>query len=671
MQDDQSFGLAAGFGPVEEATWRAQVDRERKGAPFERLLTKTPEGIDIKPLYHAGNAAASAFPVSRRGEDAGREGYWEIRQPCDLPSPGEANAALLQDLWRGADGVLLEVSAPWRGRGVSLRDIGELDEALAGVWMDQAPLAVDAGAGGLCAAAARLALARRRGLPWAQLRGDLLLDPLAAAARGEAIPGGVTRMMARSAHVAAWCGANSPGLRALSVDVGPYDDAGASLRWSLAMAMSSGVAWLRALEGEGLPLSLVGSQLLFRLRIGPKFLMGIAALRAARAMWARITEASGLEAAPMRIEARLGWRALTRRDPWVNLLRVTAACFAGSVGGANIFVSDPMDAALDGVGELGRRMARNTQLVMQRETGLAGVLDPAGGSWAVETLTAELAEGAWETFQEIERGGGALEALRRGDVARAAEASWAARSRALARRVAPITGVSAFPDLREAALSVEAPSPAPARAVVAPEAARRAAVEAAASGSGEGLLEALIEAAGEGASLGLLSSALGAAEAWPGLPRRREAAGFEALRDRSDAALEGVGARPGVFLVCLGPRAEFGAREGFMRNLLEAGGLEALGGEPCDGPAAAAASLEASGARIAALCGSDERYVVEVEEFAAALRGAGAARVVLAGRPPEGAEARWRAAGVTDFVFLGVDALEALEALWGAVEEAR
>src|SRR5215218_2347470 len=177
----------------------------------------------------------------------------------------------------------------------------------------------------------------------------------------------------------------------------------------------------------------------------------IAALRAARRLWDRVGEVSG--AAPdlraQRQHAVTSSVMTTKHDPWVNLLRTTVACFAAGVGGADVVTVQPFDAALGLPDAFSRRIARNTQNLLVEEGHLARVLDPAGGSWYVESLTDSLARAAWDWFTEIERAGGLAAALDSGLVGDRIAAAWDDRAERLAHRTDALTGVSGFPNLTE------------------------------------------------------------------------------------------------------------------------------------------------------------------------------------------------------------------------------
>jgi methylmalonyl-CoA mutase len=262
---------------------------------------------------------------------------------------------------------------------------------------------------------------------------------------------------------------------------------------------------------------------------------------------------------------------MTRRDPWVNMLRTTIATLAAGVGGADAVTVLPFDHAVGLPDAFARRIARNTSTILVEESHLSRVIDPAGGSWYVERLTDELAHAGWEFFRHIEQLGGQAAALRSGRLAEDLAETWAARSAKLAERREPITGVSEFPNLGEKPVQ-RAPAPEPP--------------------SG-------------------------------GLPRVRRDEAYEALRARSDAHLAATGSRPRIFLATIGPAAAHTARSTFASNLFQAGGIEPV----------TSGSFEESGATEACLCSSDALYEEQAAQTAATLRAAGAGHVFLAGRP--------------------------------------
>jgi methylmalonyl-CoA mutase len=370
----------------------------------------------------------------------------------------------------------------------------------------------------------------------------------------------------------------------------------------------------------------------------------------------------------MRIHARVSKRVLTLRDPYVNLLRNTIACFAASIGGAEAITSVPFDSVAGPPDAVSRRIARNTMLVLQEEAHLNRVIDPPGGSWYLDWLTDQVAEKAWGIFQEVERRGGMLPAIQSGWVAKQIDSAFVPRAKNLARRKEGITGVSEFPTVGEVPVIRRAPDRVTLRA-----AAMQRLAHARRSGSALRALAAdwrdagpimatAVEAAEQGASIGQMAAALGY-HAEPTvispLTPHPFAEPFEALRGASDTWQATHGSRPRVFLANMGPVAHHTARAAYAKNFFEAGGFEVIGNDGSRDAAAAATAFIKSGATIAVICSSDKLYPEVVPQLAPRLRAAGAGTVVLAGNPGAN-EPAWRGAGVDRFIFIKCDVLAIL-----------
>jgi methylmalonyl-CoA mutase len=390
-------------------------------------------------------------------------------------------------------------------------------------------------------------------------------------------------------------------------------NAGGSEAQELGFALASAVAYLRALDDSGMPLEAARDAIYFRLAADADQFLTVAKFRAARKLWTRVETACELAPKPALVTAETAWRMMTRRDPYVNMLRTAVAITAAGFGGADAITVLPHTAPLGLPDGLARRIARNTQLVLLEESNLARVADPAAGSGAIETLTQNLCTAAWSAFQDIEKSGGAWAALETGALQHSVATVRAERQKAVARSKDVLTGTNVFPNLHESLSAVLAPAP-PAPATT------------------------------------------GAA-----LPRIRLAEPFEYLRERSDKILASAGARPKIFLANLGTLAQFGARAAFAKNFFEAGGIETIGGE--GDSIALAAAYKAAGTPLACLCSSDKVYEKEAAVAAQALKAAGARHIFLAGRPGE-LEAALRAAGVQSFIYEGCDVLATLNATY-------
>jgi methylmalonyl-CoA mutase len=345
----------------------------------------------------------------------------------------------------------------------------------------------------------------------------------------------------------------------------------------------------------------------------------------------------------------------------VNLLRNTVACFAAGLGGAEAITSVPFDAVAGPPDSMSRRIARNTLHVLREEGHLHRIIDPAGGSWYLDWLTDRLAESAWRIFQEVERGGGMLQAIRSGWVARQIDSAFAPRARNLARRKEGITGVSEFPNVGEATVS----RPAPDREALRKDAARRVANARPLTLAPFVLNQAptwAVKAAATGASIGQLARGLAFHQepaAVAPLSPHMFAAPFEELRDASDAWQTAHGRRPRVFLANLGPVVHHTARATYSKNFFEAGGFEVIGNDGFRDADAAAHAFAGSGAGVAVICSSDKLYPELVPQAAPKLKAAGARCVVLAGNPGAN-ETAWKSAGVDRFIFIKCDVLAIL-----------
>lgn len=620
---DDGLSLAAEFPDASRAQWQSLVEgvlrkagKDVSGEAVEDALsTILEDGLTTRPLYTAPDAPG-AFgdavglpgfaPFTRGAAPAGAvAGGWDVRQRHTRPDAVRTNEAVLADLENGVTSLWLAVGD---ASGVPAAALGT---ALQGVFLDLAPVVLDAGPDTEAAADALFALYEERGVPREAARGNLGADPLGHVARtGD--PGALDTHTAAAARLARRAHEEYPGLRALTVDALPYHEAGGSAAQELGASLATGVAYLRALTEAGLPVDAACGQLEFRYAATADQFLTIAKLRAARRLWSRVAEVCGATAtvAAQRQHAVTSPVMMSRRDPWVNMLRTTVATLAAGVGGADSVTVLPFDHALGLPDAFARRIARNTSTILMEESHLSRVVDPAGGSWYVERLTAELAEAAWSWFQELERAGGQAAALASGMVGERLAATWQVRATALARRREPITGVSEFPLLSETPVERD---PAP------------------------------------GAPSG-------------GLPRVRRDEAYEALRARSDAHLAATGARPKVFLAALGPAAAHTGRVTFAANLFQAGGIEPVHDPApagCSDAGSVAGAFARSGAQAACLCSSDALYEEQAAAAAAALKAAGASTVFLAGRPgPQ--EQAFTQAGVDAFVFAGGDAVAVL-----------
>jgi len=657
---DGEVTFAAAFPPATAEQWRAVVDKALKGAPFEkRLVTRLYEGIAVQPLYTADDWDASGdpsgFPGSSpftRGGHAGGAGTegWEVLTEHTLPDPKQVNKAILADLMRGATAIDLHFDRTDEP-GIVIDTLDDLDLALDEVLLDLVPFSLDAGRNAVAAAAMLAALWRRRSVPPAEAQGAFDVDPIGTLATSGSLPESLEHALARLTELAIWTSESHAKVTAVGIDSSPYYEAGATETQDLAAAMSTGVAYLRALTAGGMEIDAALRQMTFTMAVGCDQFLSIAKLRAARRLWARIAEACGASEAArtMKLRARTARRIMSQRDPWVNMLRTTVAGFAAGAGGADSVTITPFDAVLGVSDDFARRIARNTQILLKEEAYVSRVTDPAGGSWYVETLTEQLAQAAWDAFQSIESRGGIAAVLLDGSLAAEIESSWAERQKNVARRKDALTGVSEFPNISEAPVVRNQPVP---RTQIA-DSQKNAPIA-----SIDGAVAAL--EAGMSLSATAMNLASGAPVQITPLPRHRIHEDFEALRDAADRHKETSGAWPTIFLVNMGAVAQHTARSTFSKNFFEAGGIQSLGNDGFLEPGAAADAFRKSGAKIAILCGVDALYETDAARFATALKDAGVLHLFQAGNPGDRKE-EYQKAGVDEFISIGSDVLSVLK----------
>lgn len=624
------LSLMEGFSVPERAQWLALVEKALKGADFERrLVARTADGLRIAPVYGRADAPPGlsgqqpgAAPYLRGASAATITPPWDIRQIYAEPDAARANAAILEDLEGGTTSLKLQIAGP--GRCGLAPDAGTLGTALKGVMLDVCPIALDAGEETAKVAASLAELWRAANISDKARLGALNADPLGILARSGSLGQPLDAALAEAAALAKGA-LGAPHLTALVADGHPYHAAGASEAQELAIVLATLTAYLRALDAAGIAPEQALPKIAINLAIDADQIIGLAKLRAVRRLVWQVAEACGAggAVAQMTFGAETSLRMMAKHDPWVNMLRTTIACATAAMGGAQSIAVLPFTWALGQPDGFARRMARNTHLVLQEESGLGRVLDPAGGSFAIESLTADLAATAWKLFQEIEAAGGMAAALTSGriqdDIAKVAEA----RAKQIATGRMEITGVSAFPKLGDDGVKV---TPWP--------------EVSASADSGIVRIRPLVA--------------------------RRLAEPFEALRARAEAHAARNGAPAKVFLACVGDLASHGARATWIANFLAAGGIAVAQSAPLLSAEEAAAAFKEAGAAIACICGADATYADIGGAAASALKSAGAQHVYLAGRPKD-LEAGLQAAGVEAFIYAGADALETLGALHKAL----
>ena len=445
--------LASDFARATQEAWAALVEKTLKGPGPESLTFKSFDGVRTQALYTRGSVVPS--PVHAGPSQAREAGRWDIRTVVAHPDATKANAQALQDLENGASSLLLRLD-PAGVDGVAVGSAEDLATVLAGVEIELATVALDAGHLGVEAAEWLHMVAKSA--PQAKLA--LHLDPLSVFAAHGASRGPIADEIARGAACAARLHETYPLASAFLASGAVAHEAGGSEALELAVMLSAALTYLRALAAAGVEPREAFPLVTLGVSADETYFVGLAKLRAARELWARLGRALRC-GGPAWIEARSSRRMLSKVDPWVNLLRLTAAGFGAAVGGADAIVLEPFTQPLGAPTDFARRQARNAQLVLLEESGLGRVADPAGGAWFLESQTDQLARAAWSLFQQIEAAGGLVAALCVGLVQ-----GWAASARMaleadLASGTRKLIGVTVFRNPNEATVGVETIDPTP------------------------------------------------------------------------------------------------------------------------------------------------------------------------------------------------------------------
>lgn len=452
-----------GAGLPDKERWLALVAKALKGASFEdALVSHTSDDIRIEPL---SQRASGCQPCLR----ANPEQPWIVCQRIDDPDVERARAQIAEDLAQGATGLALVFEGAPNAFGYGLPTGADtLDRVLEGVSLNQVHLRLDVHPSSRAMADWLVAvLARRRADP-ARLSLSFGIDPAAIFAGTGRLRMSIEALQASMPQsLAHFFALGVPGIL-LEADGRVLHNAGATEAQELGFMLASAVAHLRLFEQARQALIYAAPHVGFALAVDQDQFLSMAKIRAVRRLWTRAQEACSIPPSEAVIHAETSYRMMTAADAETNILRTTVAAFAATVGGADSIAILPHTIAHGLPAGFARRIARNTQTIMARESHLGHVADPAFGSGSLEALTEGLCGAAWAEFQRIEAEGGVLASLRDGHIQqRVAEArSRLAEGYRSGRH--PILGTTLHPprDKREVKILTADKRPAPTDGIV-------------------------------------------------------------------------------------------------------------------------------------------------------------------------------------------------------------
>ena len=687
------------FTPPSYEEWKEACITLLKGAPFEKkMYTKTYEGITFDPMYFRKDTEdilpKESFPgmgdYLRGAQPSGYVGKpWGIAQVCDETLPEENNELLRHEQEKGStiyhiklDSASLKAedvrkaTAPG-DEGVSVTTLDDMHTLLSGLKLDKYPVYLYAGESALPMLSLFAGALKASGQDLTKIRGIVGADPLGELTAKGKNSKDLESLYCDMAKCAKWAVKHAPGLKTVFVRSDVYSRGGANDVQESAYTLATAVAYLRALLERGLTIDEAAGQIMFGFSMGANFFLQIAKLRALRPLWAQIVEAFGgsKDAQRMHIHARPALFFKTVYDPYVNMLRNTTEIFSGVVGGVDSFESSPFDEPIRKGDEFSRRIARNVQIILQEEFGLLQPIDPAGGSWAVETLTKQMKEKVWAEFQVIEGKGGMLAALQEGYPQSEIAAILAARFKAAETRKDRIVGNNMYPNMTEKLLD---PRP---EDVEENKKQRTAQVEAyladideafkaeklKALQAGEGCLVSLaIEAAQAGATTAEIAAALDGkeSEAVTAIAPHRWSERFEALRKTTEAYKAEHNDNVKIFLANMGPIPQHKARADFTTGFLQVGAFEVLGNNGFPTVEEAAQAAKESGADAVVICSTDATYPEIVPQLAPKLHEVlPKATVFLAGAAPKDLLETYNEAGIDEYISVKANCYKILQLL--------
>ncbi|GHS92893.1 methylmalonyl-CoA mutase [Synergistales bacterium] len=620
------------FSEFKESTydeWKEAATAALKGVPFDKsMFTQTYEGIRLEPIYTKESLKNIPEAATLPGESPSLRGSsfsgyvkspWEIAQVCDAATPSEANEIIKRDLAKGATTITVRLSDATLdasdksdgSRGVFISSSKDVARLLDGVDIAQYPFHIFAGA----SAKPLIDFIA----PLGDLKGCIGADPIGSYLLFGKLPRALDKLLDEVGETINFAEAKAMSLRTLLLRGSVYHDAGANAVQEVAFVMASAIELAQAMSDRDIGIDKFAKHIRFEFSVGSNFFMEIAKIRAARVIWSRIAESFGGGADSERADIFASTSLFTKTvyDPYVNLLRNTTEAFSAVLGGVDGLTVVPFDAAIRASDEFSRRVARNSQIMLQNEFHLREPIDPAGGSWYLESLTDELSRHIWAEIQKVEGKGGIVACIKDGYVQSEIGEILQQRLKKLATRADRALGTNMYPNVAETPLT------------------------------GDKLIPINIKEP----------------EITPLLPHRWTEQ-YEEMRGRTESFKAKTGSNVRVFLANMGHIPQHKARADFITGFMEVANFDIIKN---DGHATVEECAEAavkSGGDVAVICSTDATYPELVPPLAKLIKAKQPSmKVFLAGAPAEEFKQSYIDAGVDDFIHVRSNCLATLTEL--------
>jgi methylmalonyl-CoA mutase len=574
----------ASFQKVSIEEWKVKAEESLKGKPLEKLYKETYEGITLKPLYTKEDLESEWM----QDRDSNRKG-WKVAQRISSDQPDRLPDLLQTAMERGQDTVSFS-------EGKEKLNTEVLEKLFTIAIKEEKPLFH------LTSVTSQGFRSIKDG--FSELKGVFSADPINLLLENET-----------HAQLQTWLTAitylkeSTPGVKTVLVDTSLLNESGANAVQELAYAVAAGVTYIEMLKNEGWSAEEAADKIVFNFSAGSSFFMEIAKLRAFRALWKTILQAYEGKETKAVISSKTSAFTKSKLDSYVNMLRAGNEAFSAVLGGADFIHVSPFDEVSGSTSAFSERIARNTQLILSQESHLNKVSDPAGGSYYIESLTNQLAERAWKKFQDIDRNGGLINALKDGSLQEEIENVFIKRLRDTSTRKQSLIGTNVYANLVDA-LAGEEP--------------------------------------------------LNQSEGLPGLHFKRLSGNFESLRRRSLKLKD----KPVAGLILLGNIKSHKARADFVTGFLAAGGIGVLPSKECLTIEDAREFVTGSPADYFVICGRDDEYEAMAKEIIRSVKSSKEDLLIdLAGRLNETEMKKLSDAGLNGSIYFGQEMIEKLDAL--------
>jgi len=673
--------------------WKSAVEKDLKGVPFEKkLITKTYEGIDLNPLYTAddlkNNPLTENFPGFTnfaRGSNAKSvvESGWIISQDYNYADVEKINEAVRFDLTRGLNGINLKFDLPTQMNldpdsaeknligtdGTSVSTLEDIEKCFKNIDISKLKITIEAGFSSTEIFSLVISYLKKSGFNLKNLSINILSNPLGFALKYGKIPYDFKTAYDEIYTITKWCIDNKINFKTIGINGDCFVNAGASAVQEHGYSFAIAIEYIEEMLERGLKIDEITNRFHFTFGLGTFYFMEISKLRAARILWSNIIDIYGgnEKSKEIFIHSKTSLFNQTQNDIYVNLLRTTTEAFSAIVGGANSIHTSSFDETLNEPDEFARRIARNTQIILREESHLNNVIDPAGGSYFVESLTVEIAQKSFDLIKDIISKGGMLKAIKEGIPQSEIKKVFDAKEKDFAKRKSVIVGNNMYANINE-----EKPEQKETNAnftkdrieyikdfrTSGEDAKHKKVMDILQKISSDNSIDLLIDAFENSATLGEVSKSLSRKESKEKIQTllfKRASESFEELRNLSYSYKDKNGELPKIFLVTMGGLKQHKARADFARGFFEVGGFNVIYKKGFDTTNEAVKEAIASCAKIVTICSTDDTYPEIVPVLAKKLKkNIPGVVLILAGYPKEQIEEH-KKNGIDEFIFLGTD----------------